>query len=181
MSLLSLSLFTASFAGAQNADAGFDDEDGGVVDEGDAGALDCTPRCDGEVLVFCDEGARDPVVAVDCSAQGATCGLLSESWGFDCLLPLGAVCEPGYAEGLSRCEGSAAAALCCVEGVCAAPGEETDCRAFVPGAPTRPAGTSAAIEEEGSSSCLGCTGFPGLGLLPLGVGLGLRRRRSARR
>lgn len=156
------------------SDAGLDEGDAG---DSDAGAVDCVPVCEGDVLRFCDDG--EPV-ELDCGEEGGTCGLVSEEWGFDCLLPEGAACEPGYAEGISRCEGSGEADLCCVEGACAEPGNVTSCRQFQPEAPSRPAIANPVADNTGAQSCLGlggCEGIPGLSLLPLLVGLRLRRRR----
>src|SRR5690606_20759896 len=62
-------------------DAGDEGDDAGPGSE-DGGTADCTPRCDGEVLRFCDDGTP---VELDCSETGATCGILSEEWGADCL------------------------------------------------------------------------------------------------
>lgn len=163
-------------AGELEPDAGEAPADSGVLDD-DAGPVDCTPRCDGEVLRFCDD--EEPV-ALDCSETGATCGVLTEAWGADCLLPADAACDPNYAGGLSRCEGASDASptACCVEGVCGAPPAGTStCRAFQPGTPERPGAGSATDGQDDASSCLGCEGIPLLSLAPLLFGLRLRRRR----
>lgn len=176
--LLSLPVF-AQDAGAP--DGGVPDGDGGaVLDDagaGDAGPVDCTPRCEGEVLRFCDDG--EPV-ALDCSETGATCQVLSEEWGADCVLPPGAACDPGYADGLSRCAGAGddPPSNCCVNNACAPPDDEVNsCRAFLPDAPARPTADNA-LDDDAASSCLGCEGIPLLTLAPLLVGLRLRRRRE---
>lgn len=155
-------------------DAGDEGDDAGPGSE-DGGTADCTPRCDGEVLRFCDDGTP---VELDCSETGATCGILSEEWGADCLLPEGAACDPSYADGLSRCLGSSDASVCCVEGTCQAPeGDTSTCRAFRPGTPDRPGAGSATDTSDDGSGCLGCNDIPLLSLAPLLVGLRLRRRR----
>lgn len=158
-------------------DAGEPADDGGVVED-DAGPVDCTPRCDGEILRFCD---ADRPVSLDCSESGATCGVLTPEWGADCLLPEGAACDPSYADGVSRCQGASTSgpSSCCVEGVCTVLTENTDtCRAFRPGAPDRP-GTGGAVDSGlDAVSCLGCDSIPLLSLAPLLVGLRLRRRRK---
>ncbi len=154
------------------------EDDGGVRPDDDAGfSGDCTPTCDGELLRFCDDG--EPV-ALDCTETGATCGLLSDEWGFDCVLPAGADCDPGYAEGLSRCDGAGDATRCCVDDVCGDPGEANSCRRFAPGTPAFPEEPGSTDEPPAAASCLGlggCEGIPLLSFLPLIFGLRLLRRR----
>lgn len=163
----------------EEGDAGEPGQEDGGLPPGDAGEVDCTPRCEGEVLHFCDD---ETPVSIDCSETGATCGELSAEWGADCLLPEGAACDPSYADGLSRCLGSADATACCVDGSCGAPPAGTSsCRAFVPGAPERPGAGSAIDGQDDTSSCLGCEGIPLLSLLPLAVGLRLRRRKEGQK
>lgn len=160
--------------GASEADAGSELDDAGNAD---AGPVDCTPRCDGEILRFCD---GDEPVALDCSETGATCQILSEEWGADCVLPPGADCDPGYADGLSRCAGAGDAppSNCCVNNECGDPGDVQSCRAFLPAAPERPAAGGNLGDDDAASSCLGCEGIPLLSMAPLLVGLRLRRRRK---
>jgi hypothetical protein len=159
----------AQDGGVDAGELGAGELDAGELDAGelDAGELDgeldagpnCEPRCEGDELLFCDDGA---LVALDCQELEGRCGLLSDEWGFDCLVPEGAPCEPGYADGLSRCEGSAQAALCCIESECAAPPAGTgSCRVFLPPAPSRPAIADPRGPAGAQPGCL--ESCPGLG------------------
>ena len=181
-----VSLLVASAALAQDGgtlDAGSTDAGGTDAGSTDAGAVDCTPRCDGDALLFCDDEDAKSLVMLDCVAElDGSCGELSAEWGSDCLLPLGAACAPGYADGDGRCEGDA----CCVadtageDGVCTAQSAGTDCSdgEGTP-APTRPVvfGVDETDDELDSCQNFDCSNFPGLSLLPLFIALRLRRRR----
>lgn len=160
-------------------DGGDVEGDAGTVTDGDAGPVDCLPRCEGEVLHFCDDG--EPV-QLDCTETNATCGILSEEWGADCLLPEDAACEPGYADGLSRCQGAGddPPSACCVDEVCLGVNDVDDCRDLLPGAPDRPA-TANPVAQNTTTSCLGCDSIPLIGLTPLLVGLRLHSRLRRRR
>lgn len=181
-------------ADAGRGDGGSDSEDAGNSDDEDAGSsgdggpfvdagqsdagVDCVPSCTGDTLVFCDDGET---VEIDCTLDGARCGLLDEAWGNDCLLPENAVCSPGYAEGRSRCD--RAANLTCLEDVC---GEcpTADCAPIFPPAPPIP-GTSGDVptvpgSEDNALSCLGCTDTPNLPFIALLFGLGVFRWRRER-
>lgn len=168
--------------------------DGGELDGGepsdagasDAGPVDCTPRCEGDTLLFC-EGAND-LVELDCAAElDGVCGELSAEWGADCLLPEGAACAYGYADGVGRCEGGADGDVCCVnevagvDGVCTAQPAGTSCRDLAPATPARPRLSGVADTDDTLESCLGvnCANFPGLSLLPVLLALKLRRRRRS--
>jgi len=199
--VLSLSVASAAFAqdggtldagsvdagsvDAGSVDAGSGDAGSGDAGSGDAGSVDCEPRCEGDTLLFCEDEDSKALVMIDCIAElDASCGELSPEWGADCLLPTGAACTPGYADGASRCAGDA----CCIAefageaGVCTAQSAGTDCRELEGApAPVRPVIQGVDETDEELSSCLGidCSNFPGLSLLPLFVALRLRRRRRS--
>ncbi len=131
----------------------------------------CTPQCDGDVLRFCDFGAAATLVCadVDANVSGETCGLLSAEWGFDCLLPDGAACDPGFGFGQSRCAGGA-----CIDQVCAT-GEPLGEPVLEPTQGTDFVANTAPT----SDSCLGCPQTSLVGPLPL-LGLWRARRRRGR-
>ena len=130
----------------------------------------CAPACvDGTHLSFCDAGAP---VTLDCAVvvDGARCGLLSEAWGDDCLLPDGAPCDAGYGFGDSRCDDG----LACRDGACA-PGEPQPTE---PPSPT--AGTSLTNEAATTSSSLGCAAGASSSPVWLAAAVFFRRRRQRR-
>jgi len=128
----------------------------------------CASRCedddDGNAgVAFCDNGVPAFIVCRDVDV-GAVCGLVSAGFGFDCLLPDGVPCDPGYAAGASRCRSGA-----CRDEICApgAPVSEN------PKEPTRGTAIAATVGAS-SSSCAGC---PSASLLlPLAGAAVLRRR-----
>lgn len=149
------------------ADAG--EPDGGVVD---AGAPDpCDPSCQGDQLQFCD---GDAASTLDCATLGARCGELSAAWGADCLLPVGAACDPGYGYDESRCD--RAASLYCIDGACAVASAPQGQPPLSPSA-----GSSAADDSSTSDpfACSSCTDGSAAGVFVLAGAL-LRRRRRAR-
>ena len=75
----------------------------------------CVPFCTDLTLHFCDGSDEMALVCTDVD-PAARCGELSPEWGADCLLPVGAACDPGYAFGGSRCDGDAS--LFCIDGAC---------------------------------------------------------------
>ena len=170
----------AGFADAGFADAGTVVDAGDVVDGGaaadgglaDGGACGFAPFCDDDELVFCDGLAEDRVDCADVH-DDARCGLLNDEWGFDCLLPEGAACFPGYAGGASRCDPEDAPY--CTEGVCSddepGPTEPPD--------PTPGSGALVPSTTESSSffSCESCQGGQQGALLFGAFLLALRRRR----
>jgi len=158
-------------------DAGAVDDDAGVAV--DAGGDACAPRCEGDALVFCDDETGDELL-VDCAALGARCGLLASTWGMDCLLPADAPCEPGYAEGRSRCDPTLN--LFCTDDRCSTelPGDESP-----PEIPNSAGGIGGVSEDDQHPLWfLGCTNanspsIPFFGLMFSTWWLG-RRRRSSR-
>jgi hypothetical protein len=186
---LLLALLLAAPAAAQDAgtdDAGADDA-GAVVDAGaadDAGAEPdaCELRCDGDVLHYCD---GESPATLDCATLGASCGLLDDEWGLDCVLAQGSTCDPGYADGSSRCGDGCCACLEEDPDDCAAPESEWACaatgddRCIERPAPDDPflvgtGGNSTAT----ATTCFGCAGFdPFFAALLFGLGLRARRRR----
>lgn len=78
------------------------------------GELTAFGRCDGTRLSFCRD---DQVESRDCMVPRygitGTCGLVSESWGFDCITPIGGQCasmDPN-APYVAWCEGEGSACL----------------------------------------------------------------------
>ena len=174
-----------SDASLPDADAPADVSVADAVNTDAAGALDagaCTNRCEANTLFFCD-GAQES--EIDCAALDARCGLVDESWGFDCLLPEGATCAAGYAQGLSACDGANNATRCCIEGVCSTT-SESDCRVFANDdtrPPTQLAGTpnniSTDVNTNPIQSCLGCQQTPfTLTCFPAFLGWFLVRRKK---
>lgn len=138
--------------------------------EGEGEGVDpCAPSCVDEThLSFCDDGEA---VTLDCAVvdDGARCALLSDAWGADCLLPEGAVCDPGYALAESRCDEG----MSCIDGVCAV-GEPVDEPLLLP-----TPGTIAANDTSNTTSTTGCAssgGAPAV-LVALALVLWPRRRR----
>ena len=180
----------AGSADAGTSDAGSVDagtSDAGSVDAGtsDAGNTDagvaptCIERCEaGDTLVYCDGDAEQRLT---CAELNASCGPLNTTWGLDCLLPEGAPCEPGYADGASRC--NPAANLFCDVDTCARCEPGQVCETRFPDAPAASATSGGFSEREvdtgTSASCLGCSSsdIPLFGLL---FAFGLRdvRKRS---
>jgi hypothetical protein len=130
---------------------------------------DCEPRCDGDLLLFCDGvGAAE----IDCRdlAPGATCGLLSTEWGVDCLLPAGASCDVGYAGGAGRC---AAPNQCGTQ----VEGEEPTCgaRADIDSDVAPTPGTPLSTNNGTATNALGCPTTSMLWSAPLLAWLSRRR------
>lgn len=169
-----------TFAQDAGLDAGVIEDAAAIVD----GGAPWPARCEGNTLIFCDALTGEERT-LSCDELGATCGLLSDAWGFDCLLPEGAPCEPGYANGLSRCAGASSRTLCCVDGTCAEPPSGTErCHDLLPDPPPvpGPGGEPAPSGEDtpATSGCpvAGCTQAPAsLAALLLGLALGRARRR----
>lgn len=172
-------------AGTIADDAGTIDDDAGTVadDAGqavDAGDDPCAPRCEGDALVFCDDETGAELL-VDCTILGGRCGLLATSWGMDCLLPADAPCEPGYAEGRSRCDPTLN--LFCTDDRCSTelPGDEEP-----PVVPDTAGGIGGVSDDDQHPLWfLGCTNanspsIPFFGLLFSTWILGRRGRRSSR-
>jgi hypothetical protein len=145
-------------AGTSPADAGApDDDDAGVPpDPMDGGTMptDCQLRCDGNVLRYCD-AVTGEALSIDCDALDARCGILSNDWGLDCLLPEGAACSSGYAEGLSRCDpASPAGRLYCNMNTC----QTSEGDDVIPEVPDDSGGLGDTVEENPHPlACLGCS------------------------
>jgi hypothetical protein len=151
---------------------------GGVDDAGnpapDAATTGCEEKCTGAILTFCSD-ATGEALELDCGALDARCGLLNEAWGLDCLLPQGAVCHPGYADGATRCdpEGAGGAAVHCTSGLCSTNAPAADAGPTPPGL-VDGTGRDATTEE----SCLGCPSSGSFPFLAAFAFFGLRRRRG---
>jgi hypothetical protein len=195
-SFLPIIVLVALFAGqaaAQDGGPDLDPEDGGAFMDGgvpaqsDGGALildgggllvadaslgACTEACEGNVLTFCDP-LTDESHSLDCNDLEARCGLLNEAWGLDCLLPLGAECHPGYAEGATRCdrESAGGSEVHCTEGMCSTQSPEHDAGPTPPGL-VDGTGRDSTTED----GCLGCGSSGGLPFLGALFWLGFRRR-----
>jgi hypothetical protein len=171
-------LVTLAAPAAAQVDAGPEEgePDAGEPDAGPDGEPDpCDPRCDGDVLLFCDVVTP---VALDCVGgplEGAVrCGELSPAFGADCLLGAGAPCDPDYGFGLSRCDRQAG--LFCIDGTCApAPGPPPVPEPLVPTPGSRPPPTT---DVDAGTSCLGCANPAPTSTAALGGALFLLRRRA---
>ncbi len=147
--------------------------------QADAGPDPCTPHCSGDTLAFCD---GDAATTLDCRSLDASCGLLSDAWGDDCLLRAGAACEPGYAFGASRCDArSTTAALFCIDGACVVADGPAPAPTETPTAGTE---VGAVANDTSPFGCLNCGNFGLPALLPVlwwRNRRALLRRRSHRR
>lgn len=137
----------------------------------------CDIVCEGEVLRFCDAVTGEPR-EVDCTELGGRCGLLSDTWGLDCLLPEGAACSPSYAEGRSRCD--PIGPLYCRNGRCTDNPNEVEVLPEIPNTAGGIGDTTG--DDPGPLACLGCddSGFP-FSFAGLFVALGWQRFRRRRR
>jgi hypothetical protein len=145
------------------------------TDDGVA-ADDCDIVClDDATLSFCDGGEAVTLACGDVDVA-ARCAWHSEDWGFDCVLPTGAACDPAYAYGRSRCESG----LACRDGVCA-PGAPAPLAPLEPTAGTTHSTTTTTTNPVSLLNCQSCGSASMLWMAPLGLGLGrVRRRRQAR-
>jgi hypothetical protein len=138
----------------------------------DAPADDCDIVClDDATLSFCDGGEAVTLACSDVDVA-ARCAWHSEAWGFDCVLPTGAACDPAYAFGRSRCE----AGLACRDGACA-PGAPEPLAPLEPTAGTTHSTTTTTTNPVSVLNCQSCGSASALWLAPLGL---VRRRRRAR-
>jgi hypothetical protein len=144
-------------AGTPDGDAGTPGDDAGTPpDPMDGGTMppDCQLRCDGNVLRYCDAVTGEPL-SIDCDALEARCGILSSAWGLDCLLPEGAPCASGYADGLSRCDPAGPTGpLFCNMNTC----QTTAGGDVIPEVPDDSGGLGDTVEENPHPlACLGCS------------------------
>jgi hypothetical protein len=124
------------------------------------------------MLHFCE--GESTAHSVDCTELEGRCGELNPEWGLDCLLPQGATCHPGYAQGASRCdpEGAGGEPLHCADNVCGTTEPAADAGPTPPGL-VDGTGRDATTEE----SCLGCGSSGSFPFLAAGALFGLRLRR----
>ena len=133
--------------------------------EGEGEGEGCVTACvDDSAIEFFDGVACVRIACADVD-EGSVCGEVSADFGDDCLLADGAACDPGYADGASRCASHA-----CVDGVCGN-GENQ------PEGDLEPT-DGTAIDNGAVASSTGCFGCPSTSLVvPFFGALVLRRRR----
>ena len=119
---------TLSFAcapgGDEDFDAGSEQSDAAVADSANTPTCadyqgqncdDTLDRCEGDLLLFCDQGQT---VCSDCASESLHCALWTTAYGHECLAGAGQSCAEDFPDNTDNLSGCDPAIGSCTSGTC---------------------------------------------------------------